>query len=59
MSVKKIVSLISAICVLLIGIAIIIVAFTEAELPKPLWLLFAVCNLVNSILIISNFKKKD
>ena len=59
MSVKKIVLLISAICVLLIGIAIIIVAFTGAELPKPLWLLFAVCNFVNSFLIISNFKKKD
>ena len=45
---KKIISLVSAICVLLIGIAMIIVAFTGAELPKPLWLLFAVCNLVNT-----------
>jgi hypothetical protein len=59
MSVKKIVWLVSAICVLLIGLAMIIVAITGAGLPKPLWLLFAVCNLVNSILIISNFKKKD
>ena len=59
MKAKKIVSLISAICVLLIGIAIIIVAIIDVELPKPLWLLFAVCNLVNAILIIANYKKKD
>ena len=56
---KKIISLVSAICVFLIGIAMIIVAFTGAELPKPLWLLFAVCNLVNTFLIIINYKKKD
>ena len=56
---KKIISLVSAICVFLIGIAMIIVAFTGAELPKPLWLLFAVCNLVNAFLIITNYKKKD
>ncbi len=55
---KKIISLVSAICGFLIGIAMIIVAFTGAELPKPLLLLFAVCNLVNAVLIISNYKKK-
>lgn len=59
MNLKKIVSLISAICVFLIGIAIIVVAVMDKELPKPLWLLFAVCNLVNAISIILNFKKKD
>lgn len=59
MGVKKIVALVSAIGVLLVGIAIIIVAITGAELPIWLWLLFAVCSLVNSILIISNFKKKE
>ncbi len=57
MNTKKIVSLISAICVLLIGIAIIAAAIMDMELPKPLWLLFAVCNLVNAIIIIANFKK--
>ena len=57
MNTKKIVSLISAICALLVGIAIIAAAVLDAELPKPLWLLFAVCNLVNAIIIIVNFRK--
>jgi len=59
MNVKKIISLVSAICLLVIGIVIIIAAFTEAELPKPLWILFVVCNLVNAIMTIANYKKKD
>ncbi len=58
MSLKKIVSLITAICVLLIGIAIIVAAIMNAEIPKPLWLLFAVCNLVNAIMILTGFRKK-
>ncbi len=35
----------------------LLVAFTGAELPKLLWLLFAVCNFVNAFLIITNYKK--
>ncbi len=58
MSLKKIVSLITAICVLLIGLAIIVAAIMNAEIPKPLWLLFAVCNLVNAIMILTGFRKK-
>ena len=58
MSMKKIVSLITAICVLLIGLAIIVAAIMNAEIPKPLWLLFAVCNLVNAIMILTGFRKK-
>ena len=54
---KKIISLVSSICLLVIGITIIIAAFTGAELPKPLWILFVVCNLVNAIMIIANYKK--
>ena len=59
MKAKKIISLISAICLLLIGIAIIIVDIIDVEVPKPLWLLFTVCNLINLILFIANYKKKD
>ena len=59
MNCKKIISLISAVCVLVIGIAIMIAAITNTELPKPLWILFAACNLVNAIMIITNIKKKD
>lgn len=59
MKVQKIVSLISAICVLLIGITILIVSVMDVELPIPLWIIFSVCNIINAIMIISNYKKKD
>ena len=59
MKAKKIVSLISAISVLVIGIAIIILAIIDVKLPMPLWAVFVVCDLINAVMLITNFKQKD
>lgn len=59
MKAKKIVSLISAISVLVIGIAIIILAVIDVKLPMPLWTVFGVCGLINAVMLITNFKQKD
>ncbi|MBQ4485890.1 MAG: hypothetical protein II936_02655, partial [Oscillospiraceae bacterium] len=59
MKAKKIVSLISAISVLVIGIAIIILAVIDVKLPMPLWTVFGVCDLINAVMLITNFKQKD
>ncbi len=54
----KLIGIISGICGLLTGIAMIIFGFADIAVPKPIWLLFAVDCLLNVVLIIVNFKKR-
>ncbi len=58
---KKVISLISGIIGILCGTAIIILAIIDVETPKILWLVFALCNFINAILILhyNKFWSKD
>ena len=44
---------------MVIGIAIIILAVIDVKLPTPLWTVFGVCDLINAVMLITNFKQKD
>lgn len=58
---KKVISLINGIVGILCGIAIIILAIVDIETPKLLWLVFALCNFINAVLILrySNLWSKN
>ncbi|MBP3398939.1 MAG: hypothetical protein J6K75_04190 [Erysipelotrichaceae bacterium] len=49
---KKVISLINGIVGILCGIAIIILAIVDIETPKLLWLVFALFNFINAVLIL-------
>ena len=59
MSGKKIISLISGICGLIIGIVMIIAAIMDAVVPKPLWIAFSAACLTNAVMILTNTKNKN
>ena len=53
---KKMISLIGGILGILCGIAIIVLAIIEIEIPKTLWFVFALCSFSNAILILHGNK---
>ncbi len=48
----KIMSLIGGILGILCGIAIVVLSIIEIDIPKTIWFVFALCNLMNVILIL-------
>ena len=58
---KKLMSLISGILGILCGISIIVLAIIDIEMPKTLWLVFALCSFMNAIVILygNKFGRKD
>ncbi len=58
MNCKKLYSLIFRLCGIITGIIIIVVSIMDRDIPKPLWVLFLISCLINSVLIIMNTKKK-
>lgn len=55
---KKI-SLVLGICVIVLGLIMIITAFTGPELPRALTYVFLALAIINGVLISINAKKKD
>ena len=58
---NKMMRLIGGILGILCGIAIIVLAIIDIEMPKILWFVFALCSFMNAILIIHGSKsgRKD
>lgn len=54
---KKIAALISAVCGLALGVAMLITALMDVALPKPLYFVFAAVCFVNAAFIWTHFRK--
>lgn len=55
---KKKLGLVSGVLGILYGITLIILMIAGFELPKILWLIFALCGFINAILILYNYNSK-
>lgn len=56
---KRILAMISGICGVLVGVIMLICAFADLTMPKPLTAVFAIACLTNAALIITNARGKQ
>ena len=57
MKLSKIIGIISCIIGILLGIALLVVAIMDIDVPKPVWAVFAVVCLIDAVINIINYKK--
>jgi len=56
---KKNIGIISGIIGIVIGLAIVICSLADVDLPKPVWLIFAIACMLNAVLITLNYRRKE
>lgn len=59
MSLKSSIGIVSGICGILAGIAIIVSAIADADMPEFVFIILAAASLLNSILIIGSVRRKN
>ena len=57
MKLSKIIGIISCIIGILLGIALLVVAIMDIDVPKSVWCIFTVVCLMNAVINIISYKK--